>query len=61
MITEEEAEEENVIKDARSRQFYYPSKKMFNYTKRRATDLEENKSVKLPKQLMRKCKVSWQY
>ena len=43
-ITEEE-KEEDVIRDARSRQFYDPSKRVFNYSKKRVTDLEENKSV----------------
>ena len=48
-VINEEEEEEEVIKDARSRQFYDPSNRTFNYTKRRVTDLEENKYVKLPK------------
>ena len=39
-ITEEE-EEESVIKDARSRQFYNPSSRVFDYTKTRVTNLEK--------------------
>ena len=42
-------EEEEIIEDAVSRQIFDPLTYRFNYSKRRATDLRENKSVKLPR------------
>ena len=49
-LTSEE-EEEETLKDAKSRQIYDPINKVFNYSKRRVTDLPENNRVKLPKEV----------
>ena len=48
-MTPEEKEEE-VICEARNRQIYDPVTKVFNYSKRRVTDLPENNRVTLPKE-----------
>ena len=48
-ILNKEEEEEAIINDARERQIFDPGKKIFDYTKRRVTDLKENSFVKLPK------------
>ena len=42
--------EEEVINDAKQRQIYDPIKKVFDYSKRRVTDLIENNRVALPKE-----------
>ena len=50
--TEEEREQEKdkqEEEEARSRQFFDPEGKVFNYGKKRATDLKENARVTLPK------------
>ena len=50
-LTEEEMEEleENEILEAEGRRIYDPINKLFNHTKKRATDLAENNKVTLPK------------
>ena len=47
-LTPEEIEED-VINEAKQRQIYDPLKRVFNYSKRRVTDLVENAKVSLPK------------
>ena len=42
------AEMDEII-EAKSRQFFDPEEKIFNYGKKRATDLKENSRVTLPK------------
>ena len=42
-------EEDEIMEDAKSRQIFDPITLKFNYSKKRATDLKENKSVSLPK------------
>ena len=49
-LTPKEREEE-VIKDAVERQIYDPIAKIFDYSKRRVTDLPENGRVTLPKEV----------
>ena len=49
-LTEEERKEE-LIKSAKSRQTFDPQTKRFDYSKRMVTDLEENCSVNLPKEV----------
>ena len=44
-------QEEEVITDAKERQIYDPIKKVFDYTKRRVTDLRENDRVTLYKEV----------
>ena len=49
-LTPGEEEEEN-MKDAKTRQIYDPVTRVFNYSKRRVTDLPENNRVMLPKEV----------
>ena len=49
-LTEEE-EKEELIKSAKTRQIFNPHRKQFDYSKRMVTDLEENCSVHLPKEV----------
>ena len=49
-LTEKEQKEE-LIKSAKSRQIFNPQTKQFDYSKRMVTDLEENCSVHLPKEV----------
>ena len=53
MTKEDEMKDEDDLKheeiEAKSRQFYDPEEKIFNYGKKRATDLRENSRVTLPK------------
>ena len=44
-----EEDEKEIIENAKSRQIFDPLTFKFNYTKKCATDLKENKSVSLPK------------
>ena len=41
--------ESNEIEDAKSRVIFDPERKIFDYTKRRVTDLKENSKITLPK------------
>ena len=43
-------EEEESVKDAKQRQIFDPITRVFNYSKRRVTDLPENNRVMLPKE-----------
>ena len=49
-LTPEEEDEES-MKDAKERQIYDPITRVFNYSKRRVTDLPENNRVQLPKEV----------
>ena len=46
---ERDSETENEINEAKERQVFDPIRKVFDYTKRRTTDLAENTKVHLPK------------
>ena len=46
---DDKLEEMQEIIEAKSRQYYDPEEKVFNYGKKRATDLKENSRVTLPR------------